>query len=468
MTVYLFGNDWIPRCASFALLHVAWYQRKNFPEEVIRTASENVYTDDCLKIAFLGEFSKDEAQIRRRNRHIPNRSDADGFKETYSLKISTVEEWRQSAVNLSGFPLKDIDLIHIDWCDLLAEDEQEQEGQDNGESEHDEEQERADGVLLESDLEGEKEDEKHVGNKQAETDLDKKEEADVKDATVKAKEKLPGEMISQEPGAVGPKAVKTESSRVEKTRKCARSKVSFHSVWEVAGGGKSCQEKDPKAHRENAAQGASLLAVIEEEAGDLKLTSVLDSKEAKGAKTKNDEPKAAEVTEAGNVDVADELPVPTDADITNVTGVEEIDARKPEKEGPGDGDAIEVTNASGGAGLLMETAGGEMAGDAIPKWVDAAHLTSEEQEVKLMVSTTDGGTAGVHPIHADVADPREALNMQQEEDVEIVKVPSAGEAEKVKVPKAESQEKVQGAITGNAGATDAKDAKIKRKAEAKF
>ncbi|XP_068735325.1 uncharacterized protein [Montipora capricornis] len=351
-------------------------------------------------------------------------------------------------------------------CDDTQEDEQEQEGQDNGASEHDEEQERADGVLLESDLEGEKEDEKHVGNKQAETDLDKKEEADVKDATVKAKEKLPGEMISQEPGAVGPKAVKTESSRVEKTRKCARSKVSFHSVWEVAGGGKSCQEKDPKAHRENAAQGASLLAVIEEEAGDLKLTSVLDSKEAKGAKTKNDEPKAAEVTEAGNVDVADELPVPTDADITNVTGVEEIDARKPEKEGPGDGDAIEVTNASGGAGLLMETAGGEMAGDAIPKWVDAAHLTSEEQEVTLMVSTTDGGTAGVHPIHADVADPREALNMQQEEDVEIVKVPSAGEAEKVKVPKAESQEKVQGAITGNAGATDAKDAKIKRKTEA--
>ena len=60
------------------------------------------------------------------------------FKETYSMKISTVEEWRQSAVKLSGFPLKDIDLIHIDWCDLLAEDEQEQEEQDNGESEHDE------------------------------------------------------------------------------------------------------------------------------------------------------------------------------------------------------------------------------------------------------------------------------------------------------------------------------------------
>ena len=57
------------------------------------------------------------------------------FKETYSLKISTVEEWRQSAVKLSGFPLKDVD---IDWCDLFAEDEQEQEEQDNGESEHDE------------------------------------------------------------------------------------------------------------------------------------------------------------------------------------------------------------------------------------------------------------------------------------------------------------------------------------------
>ena len=272
-----------------------------------------------------------------------------------------------------------------------------------------------------------KEDEKHVGNKQAETDFENKEPAHVKDATVNAKEKLPSEMISQEAGVVGPKAVKTENSRVEKTRKSARTKVSFHNVWEVAGGGKSCQEKDPKAHRENAAQGASLLAVIDEDASDLKLTSVLDSKGAKGGKTKNDEPKAAELTEEGNVDVADQLRMPTDADITNVTG---IDARKPEKEGTGDKDAIEVTNASGGAGLLMETAGGEVVGDAIPKWVDAAHLTPEEQEVTTMVSTTDGGTAGVHPIHADLADLREALNTQQKEDVEIVKVPNAGEAEK--------------------------------------
>ena len=42
-----------------------------------------------LWIAFLGEFSKDEAQIRRRYGDIPNRSDAGVFK----VRISLV--WRQ-------------------------------------------------------------------------------------------------------------------------------------------------------------------------------------------------------------------------------------------------------------------------------------------------------------------------------------------------------------------------------------
>ena len=48
-----------PRCVSFALLHVAWYQKKNFPEEVIRTSSENFYTDYCLKYVDIAEKVND-------------------------------------------------------------------------------------------------------------------------------------------------------------------------------------------------------------------------------------------------------------------------------------------------------------------------------------------------------------------------------------------------------------------------
>ena len=54
-----------------------------------------------VRIAFLGEFSKDEAQIRRRNRYIPNRSDADGFK----VRISLV--WRQFQLVLGHVPAAD-------------------------------------------------------------------------------------------------------------------------------------------------------------------------------------------------------------------------------------------------------------------------------------------------------------------------------------------------------------------------
>ncbi|XP_068724659.1 uncharacterized protein [Montipora capricornis] len=345
--------------------------------------------------------------------------------------------------------------VDNDWCGPVAEDEQEQEEQDNAESEDDKEQERADGVFLESDLTVEKEDEQHARNEHTEIDLEREEVSDVKDARATTKEKPPGgEMIALEARAEETKAAKTKRSDAEKARKCTRTKVPFQSVLELAGGENSSQEKHRQVHREGAAQGAdgpkaSKLAVIEEDASVLKL----DSEVTKGITTKNEGPKVVELTKVDNIVVADKLCMHTAADMTSVTGIEERDAGKLKKEKPVDKDAIEVPNASGG----------EVAKDGITKLVDKADLIKGEQDVTRMTSTTDGETASANPIHADVAYLREALNTQQQEDVETVETPSVGEAEKVKVPKAECKEKVQRASTGYAGATDAKEAKIKGK-----
>ena len=305
------------------------------------------------------------------------------------------------------------------------------------------------------DLKVEKEDEQHARNEQAEIDLEREEVSDVKDARATTKEKPPGgEMIVLEVRAEETKAAKAKRAEVEKTRKGTRTKVSFHRVWDLAGGENSSQENYRKAHREGAAQGAdglkaSKLAVIEEDASVLKL----ECEVAKGITTKNEEPKVVELTEVDNIVVADKPCMHTAVDMTNVTGIEERDAGKLKKEKPVDKDAIEVPNASGG----------EVAEDGIPKLVDKADLIKGEQDVTKMTSTTDGETASAHPIHADVAYLREALNTQQQEDVETVETPSVGEAEKFKVPKAECKEKVQRASTGYAGATYAKEAKIKGK-----
>ena len=284
----------------------------------------------------------------------------------------------------------------------------------------------------------EKEDEQHARNEQAEIDLEREEVSDVKDARATTKEKPPGgEMIALEARAEETKAAKTQRSEVEKTRKGTRTKVSFHRVWDLAGGENSSQEKHRQAHREGAAQGAdglkvSKLAVIEEDASVLKL----ECEVAKGVTTKNEKPKVVELTEVDNIVVADKPCMHTAADMTNVTGIEERNAGKLKKERPVDKDAIKVPNACGG----------EVAEDGIPKLVDKADLIKGEQDVTRMTSTTDGDTASAHPIHADVAYLREAVNTQQQEDVETVETPIVGE--------------VQSASTGYAGATDAKEAKI--------
>lgn len=49
MSVHLFGAEFFPSCANFALKKTAAANRDQFSHEAIKTVERNFYVDDCLK-----------------------------------------------------------------------------------------------------------------------------------------------------------------------------------------------------------------------------------------------------------------------------------------------------------------------------------------------------------------------------------------------------------------------------------
>ena len=171
------------------------------------------------------------------------------------------------------------------------------------------------------------------------------------------------------------------------------------------------------------------------DSGDPKKGNLLDIEVAEGVSAEDDE--------AGNVGVAGEAQMPTNADMIGPAG---------EKEGEEDVTHSNIVSLCG-EGMVMavkETASDEAIKESVPKGEDAAAINEKEVAVTKMAPETDEEGADADPRYPKGTDPSAAVSTEEDQD--------DGVAQKI-------QDKNEMA---NAADADQMDTQLKENAEAKF